>query len=102
MIYYIFLFLAVVLTALGQTFYKLYKVKQKRIFFVSTIITFLMIPIFSILALKHLSIDVVYISTAFGIILVVFFSKILLNEKITFLKLLGLIIIFLGVLIYVS
>lgn len=98
--YYLYLFGAILLTALGQLFYKLYSIKKSLFLMVLTVVFFLTAPVLSYLSLKGLTIDVVYMMTSLTILLVVVFSKVFLSEKIDSRTYLGIILIIIGVVLY--
>jgi len=97
---YIFLTFAIFTTALGQFFYKKYSLSHSYKFFYLTIILFIVTPVFSYMALKKIPIDIVYMFTSLTILIVLFLSKIFLNEKIASKTYVGVIFIILGVILY--
>src|SRR5690242_11575572 len=97
---YISLALALIFTAVGQVMYKLYINSKRLIHYLITIISFILIPLFSFFALRHLSLDLVYISTSLTIILILFLSVIIFKEKITFGQFMGSLLIVIGIVIY--
>lgn len=57
-------------------------------------------PIFSFIALKYLSIDMVYMATSLNGLVVLFMSRYLLNEDVKHDQLIGAFMVFLGVCVY--
>lgn len=99
-IQYIYLALAVTCTALGQLFYKKYVMEKLRAHLLCALTLFTATPALNYLALKRLSIDLVYIATSATILMVVILSKITLKEKTTLRHWLGCMIISTGIVIY--
>lgn len=97
---FLFLLSAILSTALGQFFYKIFALNKKKYFFYLTILMFVLIPFFSMLSLKYYSVDVVYMFTALTILLVVLLSKLFLNEVIRKNQAIGIVFIILGVVLY--
>ncbi len=97
---YLFLLFAILLTALGQFCYKKFSLTQNRLYFYLTILLFVATPVFSFLALKGISVDVVYMFTSLTILIVLILSKTLLNEEITFRAYIGVLFITLGIIFY--
>lgn len=91
---------AVLTTALGQFFYKKFALNKKKIYLIISVSLFAMVPLFNFIALKEISIDIVYMSTSLTIILVIFLSKVFLNEKVDIKLYSGVLIILLGIIIY--
>lgn len=96
------LLLAVLTTSVGMVLYKLYVVHGTRALLLLTVLTFLLAPIFSFLALKVYTLDVVYMATSVNGLLVLWLSKMFLAESIFFRQYLGALLIALGVAIYMA
>lgn len=96
----LFLVSAIISTALGQFFYKIFSSTQKISFFYLTVFTFILAPVFNMLALKFYSVDIVYMFTALTILLVVLLSKFFLKEQVARKQVVGVGLIILGVIIY--
>jgi multidrug transporter EmrE-like cation transporter len=97
---FLFLISAIVSTALGQFFYKIFVLHKKKSFFLLTIFAFIFTPLLSMLSLKYYSVDVVYMFTSLTIFLVVVLSKIFLNEPVKTHQFIGIGFIILGVVLY--
>lgn len=98
---YIYLAFAISFSALGQFFYKKYYLNARaKIYLLLTIFCLVLTPFFSFQALKGLTIDTVYIATSITILLVIFLSKVFLKEILTRKKIIGIVFIILGVLLY--
>lgn len=65
-----------------------------------TVLFFTITPLFSFQALKTLSIDIVYLSTALNIVLILLFSTLFLREQVPKRKIFASLFIVLGVLIF--
>lgn len=79
---FFFLGCAIVFTAAAQTLYKLFAENRKLPFLISTIALFVATPIMSYLALRELSLGVVYMSTGLTYILVLMSSRFVLRESV--------------------
>lgn len=77
---YTCLFMAIMSTAFGQVFYKKYSLDRRLIYLALTLGFFLINPVFSFLALKNISVDIVYVSTSLTILTVAVLSRIFLGE----------------------
>jgi len=99
---YIYLFLAVICTSLGQLTFKMFKNSQLKKYLALTIALFLVTPVFSFMALKYISLDVVYMFTSLSIVLILFFSHWILKEKITLAQIFGTVVIIVGIVLYNS
>ena len=98
--HYITLILAILLTAVGQLFFKFYFNTKKKIYLFTALSTFIIVPICSLYALSGLPIDTVYMSTSVTIVIVLFGGYFLLGEKLMKKQILGSIFIILGIIIY--
>jgi multidrug transporter EmrE-like cation transporter len=99
---YVSLFLAVLCTAFGQFFYKKFSLTKDKKYYIFTIALFVLVPLFNFIALKHISLDIVYIFTSMTILLVVLLSKYFLNEYIKQRSYNGIILIIIGVMVYAN
>jgi len=93
--------MAISLTAIGHILYKYYAISQKRQFFILTALTFIMVPGFSFLALRDLTIAQVYLCTAMVPIFTTIGAKIFIKEQITRHHLIGLSLITTGTILYI-
>ena len=96
----IFLIFAILTTCLGQIFYKLYFKERRKFLLLITVFFFTITPLFSFQALKTLSIDIVYLSTALNIVLILLFSILFLKEQVSKRKIFASFLIVIGVLIF--
>ncbi len=99
-IYYIFLTLALLSTAFGQVFYKYYFQAGRKVWFLLAVSTFFSAAFFSFLALKKLTIDIVYMSTSITLVMVIILSRLWLNETIHKNKIIGSFLIISGIILY--
>ncbi len=97
---WIFTAAAILLTAIGHVFYKIYALNGRLQFLILTAITFVLIPCFSFLALRELTIAQVYLCTAMVPILTTIGAKIFIKEKITKHHIIGLSLITIGTILY--
>lgn len=74
---------ALLLTATGQLFFRLHYVRDGRIYLVLALGTFMLVPFFSYLALRNLTLATVYMSTALIHVLVLALSHFFLKERIS-------------------
>lgn len=95
-----FLACALIFTALAQTCYKLYSLKRRRVYIVATILLFVLTPVMSYLALRELSLSVVYMSTGLTYILVLLAARFVLHERIAGRQLTAVSLIALGVVVF--
>ena len=100
MLPWIFTATAITLTATGHIFYKIYALNNRLPFLVLTAITFVLIPCFSFLALRELTIAQVYLCTAMVPILTTIGAKVFIKEKITKHHIIGLTLITIGTILY--
>jgi multidrug transporter EmrE-like cation transporter len=91
---------AILFTALAQTLYKLYSLKHKVVYLLFTVIFFCITPLMSYLALRELTLTVVYMSTAITYVLVMFSAKYILDEVIEKRHLYAVALIISGVLVF--
>ncbi len=90
----------IVFTASGQIFFKLFFKKNNYVFIILSIMSFVIVPFFSALSLRLVSIDTVYMMTSITILLVLAGSKFIFKEAITRRKLISAALIISGVIIY--
>jgi len=104
MIYLFFAFIAILLTSVSQMLLKAGSDNANSIYFnrftASGYLIFLIVTIFSILALRGLSLKFYYALTSLNYILVLIFSYIILKEEITKNKIIGIILIVWGIIIF--
>ena len=96
----LFLTLAILVSAGGQIQYKRYTLDRKRITFTSTIALFFMTPFFSYLALKGITVDVVYMATSLNSFVVLMMSRWWLKEAVSKKQIISSLIVAGGVFIY--
>lgn len=73
---------ALVATAFAQLLYKVYFVRRQFRFVAAAILLFVIVPPLAYLALEHLSVGIVYMSTALTQIMVLCLSRLILKEPI--------------------
>jgi len=98
---WIFTSIAVSLSAAGHIYYKSYALSRRRLFLILTGLTFILVPAFSFLALRNLTIAQVYLCTALIPVLTTIGAKFFIKEIITRSHIIGLILITTGTLLYV-
>jgi multidrug transporter EmrE-like cation transporter len=76
------LVLAILATAVAQVLFKLYFVRKKFVYLVTTVATFCMAPAMNYLALKDYSLSTVYMATGLTYVLVLVLANALLHETI--------------------
>lgn len=91
---------AVLVTSCGVVLYKQYAIKKRLLLLVTAIISFILAPVFSFLALKYLSVDTVYMMTSLNGLIVLILSYYVLKEKVVRMQILGAFLVFCGVSIY--
>lgn len=99
-IQYLYLALAITCTATGQFFYKKHAISPALRYIASAITLFIATPAFSYMALRTLSIDLVYISTSATILMVMLLSRFALKEESLPRHWLGCSLIAIGIIIY--
>jgi len=92
--------LAILSTSFGHIFYKIYVISKNKWLLMSTGLTFILIPFWSYLALRDLTIAQVYLSTALVPVITTFSGAFILKEKVNKHNFIGLILIFLGTILY--
>lgn len=97
---YGYLVFAIFMTAMAQLLYKQYFLSKHLIYILLSILCFISIPIATTMALKYLSLDIVYMASSLIIILILLFSNILFNEKISQHQILSITLIILGIVAY--
>ena len=100
MIFYLYLVLLIVFTALGQVFYKNYYRSQLEINLFLGIAFFGLTPLLGYLALRGLSLDFYCMMSALIIVLVQLLSRWILKEKLKKKEKFGIMMIVIGLLIY--
>jgi drug/metabolite transporter (DMT)-like permease len=96
----LFLAVAVLVSAAGQVQFKIYALNRSKWAFVSTVILFLLAPIFSYLALKGIGVDAVYMATSLNTFIVLLLSKYLLDERVQRGQLVACLVVVAGVVVY--
>ena len=96
----LFLLLLTVFTALSQLFLKLSKTTHKRGYLYLSVFLFSSLPVLSYLALKSLTIGVVYMSTAVSQLFTLILSRYVLSEKINEKQFANIALIVTGLIIY--
>jgi len=106
-IFYIFAVSVAVLTAFGQLFFKKTAIKDKKglakiidFHFILGGFCFAIAPFLSILSMRKLDYSVFYSFNALVYIVVVLISKFILNERIDKSKIIGVSVIFIGLLVF--
>ncbi len=99
-LHWVSLFIAISATSLGQFFYKLFFQKKNTLFVILAVSLFISVPLFSYYALQEIDINIVYMSTAVTHILVIFLSKMFLNEQIQLEKMYAVLVVFFGMIVY--
>ncbi|MGA7304153.1 MAG: hypothetical protein WBW88_04735 [Rhodothermales bacterium] len=92
--------LALVFTALGQLCYKVYFVRRRRLYVILAITLFVLVPPFAFLALRHLGLGLVYMSTALTQLMVLGLSRVVLKERIGGAHVVAMALIVAGVVLY--
>ena len=96
----LFLLLALFFASLGQVFYKGFANESKKIFLSFAIIFFILTPFCNFLALRSITVDVVYMATSLNSFIILLLSAYILKEQVTKKQIIGTLIIFIGVVIY--
>lgn len=91
---------ALLCTAFGQVFYKMFFTAKRRRYLAIAILTFVMIPPLSYLALRNLTIGLVYMSTALTQVMVLVMSRYMLKETITRQHMLASALLVVGIILY--
>ncbi|CAH6900180.1 EamA domain-containing protein [Vibrio chagasii] len=97
---HVFVFFAITSTSLGLVIYKKWAKNKLKMTLLTAIILMLFAPVFNFIALKYLSIDVVYMATSLNGLVVLFLSRYLLNEDVRHEQLIGALLVFFGVCVY--
>jgi len=74
---------SLIAVAVGQLLFKMHCLRRRKLLLFLSFCAFILGPVFSFLALHHLSLSVVYMSTALTNVLVLVLSRIFLHENIT-------------------
>jgi multidrug transporter EmrE-like cation transporter len=99
---YVYLMLAILSTSFGQLLLKKYNIPSiKKIpsILVASILLLISVPVYIYLALQYISFAIVFISDAISIILVVVISRIFLKEYLNQKKIIGIVLILVGIFI---
>lgn len=97
---WIFTASAVMLTAIGHLLYRRYAVTKHTSFLILTGAAFILIPVFSYLALRDLTIAQVYLCAAAAPVLTTLGAGVFLKEKINRHHIIGLVLITTGTFMY--
>lgn len=97
---WVYLAVAILATAAGQLFYKLYFVRRRFVNFAISMASFCIAPPLSYLALKVLPIGLFYMSSALSIVLVVIASVYMFGERLSRSQLAAMSLIVAGIFIY--
>ena len=97
---WLFLCGALLAGSLGQVVYKRYAHDRRLVWFLSAVVLFGLTPMCSWAALRHLSIDVVYVATSLNAFIILLLSKWLLGEEVNRHQVIGVALVFVGMLIY--
>ena len=92
--------LAIISTAAAQILYKLFFLRQKKIYLVATVAMFCLVPAMSYMALKQWPLSTVYMATGLTYVLVLIMAKLLLGETISRRKMQAMLLIVGGVVIF--
>ena len=92
--------LAILATAFAQVLYKLFYLRQHKIYLFATVAMFCLAPVMSYMALKQWSLSTVYMATGLTYVLVLVLAKLLLGEAISRRKIQAMLLIFSGVVIF--
>jgi len=98
--YWLALLSALLFASFGQIVYKLYANTSKIYYLALTIFFFILAPFFSYIAMKQISVDMVYMATSLNSLLILSLSALILKEHVNKRQILASLIIFLGVVIY--
>ncbi|TKB26122.1 hypothetical protein FCL47_10295 [Desulfopila sp. IMCC35006] len=94
------LVLAIVTTAGAQVLYRLFFLRRKKRYLLATIGLFCLAPAMSYIALQHWSLSTVYMATGLTYALVLILAKVVLGETISRRKMLAMLLIVGGVVIF--
>lgn len=100
MLGYLFVLGAVFATSAGVVVYKKYTRSKNVVTLITTIVLLLLAPISSFNALQYLTVDVVYMATSLNGLIVLCMSQFFLKENVEYNQLLGAVLVFVGVSIY--
>lgn len=87
-------------TSVGNILYKVYAIRRMPFLLVFALICFIITPFTTRLALRGLSLDIVYMSASVSLIFVVYLSNKLIKEKIGLMQYIGIFILLIGIIIY--
>ncbi len=92
--------IAIFATAAAQILYKLFFLRQDKIYLVGSLAFFGLAPLMSYIALKHWPLSTVYMATGLTYVLVLILAKVVLGESISRRKMKAIILIISGVIIF--
>lgn len=96
-----FLLVALLAGSIGQVVYKMYAASRGVCHLLFALFCFGLTPVCSWIALQGLGVDVVYIATSLNTFIILISSKFLLGEDVNRHQVMGVLLVFAGVLIYV-
>lgn len=92
--------LAILATAFAQILYKLFYLRQHKIYLLATMAMFCLAPVMSYMALKQWSLSTVYMATGLTYVLVLILAKVVLGETIGRRKIQAMLLIICGVVVF--
>lgn len=99
---YLYVICAILATSFGLVSYKYYSKYRNLIFMALTIVLFLLAPACSFMALKYLTVDVVYMATSINGFIVLLMSQLVLREVVRPQQYFGAILVVAGVVVYLG
>ena len=99
---YLYVIFAVLATSLGLVSFKYFSKHRSPIYLMLTIGLFLLAPTCNFLALKYLTVDVVYMATSLNSFIVLLLSHLVLREVVNPKQYLGALFVVAGVVLYVG
>lgn len=96
----IFLLFALIFTAIGQLLFRLYYVRANKKYLAAALGSFVVVPLFSYIALLNLTLAFVYMSTALIHILVLSMSRVFLKEQLTRKQIISMSLIVMGIIVF--
>lgn len=97
---FVALVFALMATAVGQLLFKMYYVRGKKIYLTAAFGTFVMVPLFSYLALLNLTLAYVYMSTALIHVMVLYLSYWFLREELAPTQYISVALILVGIIVF--
>jgi multidrug transporter EmrE-like cation transporter len=91
---------SILCTAMGNLFYKYYFKVPRVGFVIAAIFFFVVSPLTTSIALKNLSIDIVYMTASCSIVLVLLGARFVFEERINNTQRIGVVLLLLGVFVY--